>query len=619
MTQEEAIKLLNIIKADDLASFCMLAKDRDISKLSFGRFPILSVCYLFGSKKILKKFEKQLCMIAEFECVYEPFVLYNDFKVKCGKTIRLYAAKNNFVMPIEMQAILHKDGFVKKHFKTFAKLESTSATLKKIYELYEQKFTESENKVKISAKKMSKTQKRVLIWANSVFWAVVLVTGSIFGICAATVGLGTSFSPKRITDSGSLAKLAASGNYAVLQNDIILENEVLLGDFSGTIDGNNKTITISYPYCKNLVNTLSGTIKNLNIEFDDLDFELTESLSLLAQTNNGTIENVNIKCKAKINCTILGTESYFSAFAITNNKYIHNCSATLDIDIISSSDSETCVAGIAGKNLGTISSSEITSGSKITAQNIDVAGIVAQNLADAEISTTKNYANLSQSTNLSTWSPNVAGIAMTNAGTISNCLNFGNISASNTAETSTNSAILVAGICSNNTATINHCKNECEITATSESAIIYAGGITAYTTSQTNTDNPTINFCGTKGNFNLTKNSNEVFLYCGGISGFMTGTITNCYSISTFSNAYNQETLNMTALMIGASYGQMYFGGSSVFLNIQDVYCLASEKTDKTLAIAYTNMGYTFIETLNADIEICATEEQIKESSIYWE
>ena len=619
MTQEEVLKLYSIIKTDDLASFCTLAKDTNVLKLSFGRFPILSVCYLYNSKKIIEKFGKQLSAISEFDCVYEPFALYNDFKAKSGKSIRLYATKSIFIMPIEMQAILHKDGFVKRNLKRFAKSENTYELLERIYQLNDQLFTVKDDKVKISAKKLSPRQKRGLILVSSVVFAVIFLFGSIFGIIAGTIGLGTPSSPRKITDARGFASLASSGKTATLMNDLNIENEILLGNFSGTINGNNKTITISYPYNQCLINKFSGTIKNLNIVYKNLNLDLNESLSLLAKTNDGEIENVNIDCNAQITFNASNSENYFCGFAVTNNNYIHNSSAKLEVVATAVSDGEACVAGFAGKNYGTISACEILIGSKIECQNVDVAGIVSQNHAGAEISTSENQAELSQTTNLSTWSPNVAGIALSNAGTISNCFNYGNLSATSTTETTNNSAVLIAGIAASNTANINHCKNIGDITVSSQNMSIYAGGITAYTTSQTNADSPTINFCGTQGNLNLTKESDKVFLYCGGISGFMTGTVTNCYSLSTFENAYNQDELNMTALMVGASYGQAFFGNTNVYLDIQDVYCLASEKTEKTLAIVYTNMGYSFVETLNADIEICATEEQIKQSSAYWE
>ena len=49
--EEKAKKLLAAIKKDDLAAFKKVF-DKDTEKYSFGRFPLLSLCYLYGSVKI---------------------------------------------------------------------------------------------------------------------------------------------------------------------------------------------------------------------------------------------------------------------------------------------------------------------------------------------------------------------------------------------------------------------------------------------------------------------------------------------------------------------------------------------------------------------------------------
>ena len=51
-------KLLEAIKKDDLKSFSLLMPTNADLNLCYGRFPILSLLYMYSSFKILSKFEK---------------------------------------------------------------------------------------------------------------------------------------------------------------------------------------------------------------------------------------------------------------------------------------------------------------------------------------------------------------------------------------------------------------------------------------------------------------------------------------------------------------------------------------------------------------------------------
>ena len=153
--QNEFLKLYDIIKSDNLTSFCLLYENnKQLLKFSFGRFPILSICYLYHSKKIISKFEKAMCKIKDFIIIDEPFLLYRDFRSICGHLIKVYANQTSFVMPLEMKAILHKDGFVKRNFAEFAKSAETCKNLTAIYNLSNQKCIIADKKIKIFAKKL---------------------------------------------------------------------------------------------------------------------------------------------------------------------------------------------------------------------------------------------------------------------------------------------------------------------------------------------------------------------------------------------------------------------------------------------------------------------------------
>ena len=106
--------LFNAIVDDNIDVFSSLIKGNE--NLSFGRFNILSVCYIYSAKKIIKKYSEKLLKIKKYNVVGEPTKIYKDFRFKAGRCLRLYVGKQNVINVLEILAILHKDNLVKKLF-----------------------------------------------------------------------------------------------------------------------------------------------------------------------------------------------------------------------------------------------------------------------------------------------------------------------------------------------------------------------------------------------------------------------------------------------------------------------------------------------------------------------
>ena len=100
--------LLQAIQKDDLKEFELLIQSGYSKRVSFGRFPILSVCYLYSSKKIIKKYEKELLQLNDYEIVDENNEIYIKFKSVAKRVIRIYAGKSTYISPLEMLLILGK-------------------------------------------------------------------------------------------------------------------------------------------------------------------------------------------------------------------------------------------------------------------------------------------------------------------------------------------------------------------------------------------------------------------------------------------------------------------------------------------------------------------------------
>ena len=98
MNQENSTQILQAIKQDNLVLFSSLVKGN--KTLCFGRFPLLSLCYLYKAKKIIKKFKFELLRIKNFVFCTEPTSLYKDLRRVAGKCLRLYIHDDAVVTPL---------------------------------------------------------------------------------------------------------------------------------------------------------------------------------------------------------------------------------------------------------------------------------------------------------------------------------------------------------------------------------------------------------------------------------------------------------------------------------------------------------------------------------------
>lgn len=195
----------------------------------------------------------------------------------------------------------------------------------------------------------------------------------------AAEGDGTEENPYKITTQEELAAITGSSHY-ILMNDIELTGSwTPLAEFSGTLNGNNKTIT------------------GLNIESDSNQVGLFEVIGA-----DGVVKDL----------TLYGT---------VNSTYRDNAGR---------------IGGFAGINDGTISGCTFYgSVSQMQGDNQTVGGIAGLNGDDketAQISNCKNYGDISGHSEGSTSykAVYVGGIAGSNHGNITDCANAGTVYAS---------------------------------------------------------------------------------------------------------------------------------------------------------------------------------------------
>ena len=102
--------LLDAIKKDNISAFKKLIVEEDCKYYTYGRFPVLSLCYLWDSWKIISSFEKYLIKINEgFIDVGDDLASYSRFKKQAARALRLYVGNDKLVTPLEMLAVLQKN------------------------------------------------------------------------------------------------------------------------------------------------------------------------------------------------------------------------------------------------------------------------------------------------------------------------------------------------------------------------------------------------------------------------------------------------------------------------------------------------------------------------------
>jgi hypothetical protein len=273
------------------------------------------------------------------------------------------------------------------------------------------------------------------------------------------------------------------------------------------------------------------------------------------------------------------------------------------------------VSGIAGVNNGTISACEVLAGSQFEATDVDVCGIVAKNSKDANISSCNNSATIKQNSIKEGWSPNVSGIALNNYGAITNCYNFATLEVTSSYDNESNSAAAyIGGICAINNGRITHCLNKGDLTATTKYVEVYCGGICAYSSSYNDGVDVVSSYIQTSGvdcNINATTEGENTHAFVGGISGFCYGGVESCYSLATFSEAYNESKYHT-----GTFVGAVYFNGFYVYITSQNNYVLSADNVEYQLG-SLVNNGIYGGNNLSSGVVVTG-EDQIKNSEVFW-
>ncbi|MBO4539491.1 MAG: hypothetical protein J5781_04385 [Clostridia bacterium] len=486
--EEKAKRLLAAVKKDDLAAF-KKEFDKDTEKYSFGRFPLLSLCYLYGSFKIAFTYEKKLLALSRYVVVEEDRESYYLFRRRAHRVLRLFVGGGRTVSPLVMLAVLGRHDGLRALYPVAYK----DATIREeisyaAQTLYGSTVTFGRNSIRIRRQHTTRLQKITTYAACAV--SIVMIACALLGYFMMPNDRGTEDNPVAVANGKQLVLALKNEGYYTLTDDVALTVEQRT-TFKGALNGNGHKVSLSASSAGAVFAKTEGTIKDVEFVIDAGDVETSESLALLIAENTGTLENVTLTVKGNISVKekeTAGEEQeketvYISAFVGKNSGAVSGCKITCDLTANNPSGTNAYLSVLASENTGTVSQCEANG--KVSSTTTDLAGMVAENEQGGVISGCKVDASLSQESTKTGWSPNVAGLCLHNYGTISESKFSGAISvkcsvAKGEGTSDNGETVYAGGIGCFNEGDVISCESSGTIEGVVENALQCVGGIVGY-------------------------------------------------------------------------------------------------------------------------------------------
>ena len=305
----------------------------------------------------------------------------------------------------------------------------------------------------------------------------------------------------------------------------------LEGEYSGTFDGGNHTITGLY--CADngysstgLIGTLAEGATVINVKIHD--FCLERDGGAVVGNNRGEV----------IGCSISGT------------------------GILGWTTGYQYVGGVVGMNEGTVK--DCTSSAAMTFRGMGYfGGIVGNNLTSQ--ATVIGCSNSGTITAAGYSYMKVGGILGGEMGTVKDCYNTGSIRA-----TVEDGFVQVGGIAGFVLNTVSGCYNTGTVSgkAMAESSEASVGGIAGYAEG-------TVSGCYNTGNISGDATFEGTGAYAGGIAGFVQNTVSGCHNTGTISvtaNAYSTACVGGITAVLNGTGSNCYNSGSLVGVGGEDCY-----------------------------------------------
>ena len=395
-------KLFSSIKHDDAALFGKHMASEGFSAL-FGRFSLLSLLYLYGAKRILKKYLPEL--LKERPRTHEPSFFEAEalFRKKAGKTLRHFTEKE--ISPLEMLAALGERRTLQKLYPHYPNHVRYLASINRIWLTRTGKEARvAKDKLFLPAAPLSSLGKRTFALFTPVFLGIGVAFLAVTLSLSAYFGWGTSKVYYKVHTAGEMVSALSHEQTILLKKDVALSSGV--ESYGAAFEGEGHVVRLKKP----MAEIFSGEMRNVTFL---LESGFQGDAVILE--NRGRLTNVRVIAEGK---QAKGGE-YMSALTAVNKGKIENCTAALSLDISGDSGGNCYYAAFAGKNEGSIVDCALTG--SVTARNVDVGGIAGTNGKEGKITNCSVNAALTESSDLKGWTPNVAGVVCHNEGRVENC------------------------------------------------------------------------------------------------------------------------------------------------------------------------------------------------------
>lgn len=496
MQQSLEEKLLCAIKKDDVKAFKAMADAKPGSR-RLGRFPVLSLMYLYGACRLIKEFEGEYLKINAWDELAEPAEAAAMFAKRAGKCLRLYF--DEVVSPIETLLILDKSAKVKKAYPIANPPEPVRSRLKAIYRIkYGLGVTFKGRSIALDRRPLTRAErKRVALAALG----CLLIVAIIIAVPVTTTSLLPNLAKGEVYKISHI-DFSSQKTYTVVRDIVvpagfnakemrctikggggrlIFEKGAKIGSMRGTLS-DIEIVTSGSPIfdaCTNIA-TISRVTVNVNA-----DVRTDSDSAFVTLTNCGIIEGVTVNVRGRVEAYTLtesdepgeiaiGGVAAYNTYAVTpgNERVygeIRDCTVNFeDFTLAGELNANASFGGIAGVNSGMITDCRVTG--NISSDTVDVGGACYVNAN--RLTRVTNEANIAQTSLGAEWTPIVGGIAVENAGMIEYCKSSGDLSVTGADEA------WCAGIAARTYRYTDYCAAEGNISVTAKT--VYAGGIFAY-------------------------------------------------------------------------------------------------------------------------------------------
>ncbi len=463
MLKETREKLIECIRKDDKAAFGVFMTPEILSAV-FGRFPLLSLLYLYDAKRIVKRYLSEL--VKERPRNKEASFAEADalFASRAGKCLRYYIFAD--VPPLEMLAVLGKSRELEK---LYAVDPSASRSLPMLHKIYYTRLGAGiivkGEKLILPREPLSFGEKRTFTRFALIFLSVFILIAALTSVTFFYYGVGSGGNYYRVRSAEEVALSLEKDQDFKLEKDVTLS--AVVENYTSKMDGGGHFVYLSAPFAQKLTGEITDVIFVIEKGF------VGDAIIL---ENAGALKNVRVIAEE---VTFAKSGEVMGLLTAVNTGVIEKCTAVLDVTIEGDGGGDCYFAPFAGENNGTIHSCDMDG--SVKARNVDVAGVVGKNGEKGVVTDCVVKGELVERADIKNWTPNVAGIATQNDGTIYGCTVTGSttsiLSAPALEETESPASAYAAGIACVNGGSITSSENRGTVLAESTNGYADAGGI----------------------------------------------------------------------------------------------------------------------------------------------